>query len=75
MCAFKLFALSVYFNGYPVPTYAIGSLVFNFILLIPMCTYNHVNKCTSIRHNPYYCLNATSTPCNYKTLVSGSSLG
>jgi len=52
MCAFKLFALCVYFKGYPVPTYAIRSLVFNFVLLIPLYTYNHVNKCISIRYNP-----------------------
>jgi len=52
MCAFKLFALSVYFNGYPIPTYEIRSLVFNFMLVILLYTYNHINKCISIRHNP-----------------------
>jgi len=52
MCAFKLFALYVYFNGYPIPTYAISSLVFNFVLVILLYTYNHVKKCISIRHNP-----------------------
>jgi len=52
MCAFKLFALSVYFNGYPIPTYAIRSLVFNLMLVIMLYTYNYVNKCIFIRHSP-----------------------